>query len=221
MVRHSGRHRQPDGRQPDERTPRGSDLAWNGWQQPRGRRALRLIAAVGTIAGGLCVVLAAMGLVVESGPRHPDSPGPPVGHAVLAISGRPDHPKKIDMPAGPGLYGVAWRFNCAPGQSGSLTLTRQSTTGSRVPEVTASGQHRQGVWWPRHSQAGQSLSIVSDCAWSAKIVKSVKTGAATPQPGNGESHKREHQHKTHENHGHPKRPKKNHVHEKKPKQRAR
>lgn len=192
-MRHSGQHRQPNDRQPDDRTTPGSDLTWRGWQQPRGRRALRLIAALGTIAGGLCVVLAMTGLVVEFGSRQPNP--------ARVINGHPHQPKRIHMPAGAGLYGVAWSFTCAPGQSGSFTLTRQATTGSMERQVTAFGQHGHSTWWPRPGQAGQTLSIVSDCAWSAKIVKSAKPGAATPRSGNGATHKPEHQHKTHEIHG--------------------
>ncbi len=216
-MRHSGHHRQPDNRQldvrrPDERTPPGCDTARNGWQRPHGRRALRLIAAIGIITGGLCAVLATMGLVVEFGSRQAGPPRLTIGTTAEIYSGPgAQPPKPIQVPrAGP--YGIAWSFSCPPGQAGAFTLEDRSGPAASKTEVTASGSSREGTWWELHARPARSLYVVADCSWCARVVRPATAATATPQPGSGAARKPKHQHTTQEEHGRGKNGHENHGH---------
>ena len=72
--------------------------------------ALRLLAAIGSAFGGLCLVLAAMGLVVELGPHRHTAAGPvpwPSMATAPIPRGRSDLPRR---------YGITWSFSCPPGK---------------------------------------------------------------------------------------------------------
>jgi hypothetical protein len=185
-VPHSGHHRQQDCRRPDG-TKRVADRTWRWPRRSRGHRALRLFAAVGTIAGGLSLVLAGTELTAELGQREPGTL-PAAGRTVASYGGkRTEHPKEIPIP-GPGLYRIAWSFRCAPGRSGEFVLEDRSASGSSNTEVTAAGQHRQGIW-SGHVRAGRSLYIASGCAWQAHIVVPAHASTANPPPGHSGAHK--------------------------------
>jgi hypothetical protein len=187
-VPHSGHHRQQDCRRPDDGTKRVADRTWRWPRRSRGHRVLRLFAAVGIIAGGLSLVLASTELMAELGQRKPGSPAPTVGRTVASYGGkRTEHPKEIPIP-GPGLYRIAWSFRCAPGRSGEFVLEDRSASGSSNTEVTAAGQHRQGIW-SGHVRAGRSLYIASGCAWQAHIVVPAHASTANPPPGHSGAHK--------------------------------
>lgn len=195
----SGQHRQPDGQQPPERTQPDSDLAWEGWQQPRGRRPLRLIAAIGAITGGLCVVLAMIGLVVEFGSGRPDAGKPAVGKTVHTYTGSGTRrPRPIQVPRA-GLYGVAWSFSCPPGRSGAFTMKDGGGRAASKAEVAASGPHGKGTWWERRDRPVRSLYVVADCSWKALVVRPATGGTPAPHSGRGAAHKPEH---PREDHGH-------------------
>jgi hypothetical protein len=199
MVRHSGQHRQPDNRRPDERTATGREVAWNGWQQPHGRRALRLIAAIGTIVGGLCVVLATMALVVEFGSRSPGPPKPTIGRTLATYSGPgAQPPRPIPIPRA-GTYGIAWSFSCRPGQSGAFTVEDRSDPATSKADIAASGTSGKGTWWDRRTRTVRTLYVIADCSWKARVVRPATAGAPTTQAGNDAAHKPKHQHK---NRGH-------------------
>src|SRR5690348_6910493 len=77
------------------------------------RRPLRLLAAIGIILGGLCLVLAMMGVMIELGPHQPQLVA---GRTLGTYQGlRTKHPMKILVPHA-GLFGVAWKFRCPPGR---------------------------------------------------------------------------------------------------------
>jgi hypothetical protein len=205
-VPRSGQHRQPQGRRPDDRTQPGDEPTWVGWQRPRGRRALRLLAAIATILGGLSLVLAMMELVIELGPRHADPPKRVVGRTLGVYSGRrTDHPRRIPLPHARD-YGIAWKFRCSPGQSGDFALQDHANAGLTKPEVSVSGSHRHGVWWDQRARPPRSLYVVADCNWSARFVLPRKTGTIAPQPGFGATHKPKHQHNAHKKQPHKKYP---------------
>ncbi len=198
----SGQHRQPQGRRPDDRAHPDGDQAWTGWQQPHGRRALRLFAAIATIVGGLCLVLAMMELMVKLGPRQADAPRQVVGRTLHVYSGGPtDHPKRLPLPHAR-LYGIAWKFRCPPGQSGAFKVEDPARGGLNKPDVSFSGSHHHKVWWDKYARPPRSLYVVAACDWSVRIVLPPKTQTIAPHPGHGASHKPKHEHKAHKKHPH-------------------
>ncbi len=197
----SGQHRQPQGRQPDDRAQPGDDKTWAGWQRPHGRRALRLVVAIGTILGGLGLVLATMELIIELGPRQADPPKRVAGRTlVVHRGGRTGHPTKIPLP-GTGRDAIAWSFRCPPGQSGAFSL--KDHPGSNKTEVSRSGNHAHGVWLDQHARPLRSLYVVAACDWTARVVRPRQTRGPAPQPGHRATHKPKHQHKVHKKHKRP------------------
>lgn len=158
--------------------------------QHHGRRALRLLAAIGAVLGALCLVLAAMGLVVELGPHH--------RRAVTAFRGySTDPPKKIRLPR---RYGIAWSFSCPAGRVGTFSVDAASDGGPGTPKSTMSGQRGQGTWRARRGRPARSLYIVSDCDWRARLIPPPGTSSPEPQPG-GNGQKKHHGHgKGHQKH---------------------
>ena len=210
-MRHSGQHRQPDGRRPDERTAPGREVAWNGWQPAHGRRALRLIAAIGTIVGGLCVVLATMALVVEFGSRPPGPPKLTIGRTLGTYSGPgAQPPRPIRIPRS-GLYGIAWSFSCRPGQSGAFAVEDHSDPAVSKADITATGTSSKATWWDRRARTVRTLYVIADCSWKARVVRPATTVAPTTQAGSGAAHKPKHQHN---NRGHGQHRQKKHKHKK-------
>jgi hypothetical protein len=185
----------------------GSRVFRKGRHCPRGR-ALRLAAAIGTIVGGLSIVLGTLALVVELGPRQPGKPRPAAG-AVLTYSWhRTQRPRKIEIP-GPGLYSVAWSFRCRPGRTGGFKMADTQAAATANAEVTDSGPRGQGNWLDDRT-GRRSLYVAADCNWQA-IVRPVTRAPAAPQQGNGGHHGAPVPYPHHEHQGYDK-----HLHENNP-----
>jgi len=193
-VRHSGHHSQLAGR------------------RPPGRRALRLIAAIAILCCGLGVVLATTGLVIEFGPRHHNTHKLTIGETVHVYSGSAAKRTRPILLPRAGLYGVAWRFSCDPGRSGTFMLEGTSEAGQGRAEVTRSGNGENGIWRERNDRPVSSLYVVATCNWSVRVFRSASTAAHTHQRGRGGAHRPKHEHKPHAHHENKVRAPNNHGH---------
>jgi hypothetical protein len=166
---------------------------------PRGRRPLRLLAAIGAAVGGLCLVLATLELVVQLGPRHPGT-ATPVASAIRGSGS--DRPAKIHLPR---RYMITWSFRCPPGKRGTFWLDSASASGPGRTEQRASGPRRSGTWRPRSDESARDLYVVSDCAWSARLIPPDETASPAPRATgrHGRRHRRhgdQHAQKKHRGH---------------------
>lgn len=218
---HPGQRDHPEDRWPDGRTPSSGEVPQADLPRPR-RRALRLAGAIGIIAGGLCVVLGTLALVVELGPRHPGKARPTSQATILIKTGHDtESPERIKI-TWLGRYEVAWSFTCRPGRTGTFKMADSRADLADGADVTATGSSRSGVWPDRSTPRRGSLFILADCSWELKVLRPASTASAAPQPGSRDNRKPKHQHRTvvananNKDHGHKKHPHKKTGRQRKP-----
>jgi hypothetical protein len=170
---------------------------------------LRLAAAIGTISGGLCIVLGTLALVVELGPRQPGKPRPTAGATLTYRGEGAQHLRKIEIP-GPGLYGVAWSFRCPQGQSGDFKIADTQAAATGNAGFMHSGNSGQGNLLDDRT-GRRTLFVAADCKWRA-IVRPVTSTPTAPQQGNGGHHGAPVPYPHHKHHGYDKRMHKNDPH---------
>ena len=126
---------------------RVADQTWRRPRQSHGHRALRLLAAIGTIVGGLSLVLAGTELMAELGQRKPGSPQPAAGHMVASYKGKrpniPGRSRSLDM-ACTGSRGVSGALPDVQVTSSSRIVQRadRATPSSPPRGSTARGSGR-------------------------------------------------------------------------------
>ena len=100
-------------------------------------------------------------------PTRGTAPGTatPVASAIRGSGS--DRPAKIHLPR---RYMITWSFRCPPGKRGTFWLDTASPSGPGRTEQRASGPRRSGTWRPRSGDTARDLYVVSDCAWSARLI---------------------------------------------------
>ncbi len=161
-------------------------------------RALRLVVAAGTATAGVCIVVGMTALAVKFGAVVPRSAAGPIkarqtgdltasretpdparargrrhlipgaviaSYQGAALARRVEFQVKL-----PGTWGLAWAFSCPGGLSGSLVVTENDSTRHDDPAIDASGPVGHGISWTVGDPGHQSMSIVSRCPWTVRVV---------------------------------------------------
>jgi hypothetical protein len=217
-VRHS-RHRRPRFSGRAEGYARSARPAAGGGRPGSpARRALRLSLALGACVAAVGTVVAMVAAVVALGEGEMANPlstansgaglpsvtsqDPGSGHIVLAAGVTVHrykgpgaaHPRRLQISV-PGTWGIYWSFNCPAGRQGTFAVKDTSGHSPGKLQVSASGKTGQGHWWNIPQPGYHDLLVISDCAWTARVVLPLVThpsrqghshghgGTHTPGPG--------------------------------------
>jgi hypothetical protein len=150
-------------------------------------RTLRLMAAAGAWAAGLCLVVGSVALVAGAAPaasthvaaaagvRSLRSARGPGGRTASVAAGRVEQTFQGAGDQVTGQFTVAprsrlelrWSYACSrPGPAGHL-LIRES--GSDGVTVAASGAAGQGSTWSYTRAAAHYLVVIANCGWTIRV----------------------------------------------------
>ena len=185
LLRSGGSHAGPPGQAAARDDP---------WRSPL-RRRLRLIGAVGTAAGGMCLVLAMVALVAtmtgtgvprrasSSVSGHPSShPGQPshrpesqaghllVGRTLAVYRGAGARKRSSFQLTRRGAWGISWGFTCPASHHGTFLMTEGGPGEKQDDQVDARGPAGHGVFWDTSDPGGHTLVVSSDCPWTVRVV---------------------------------------------------
>jgi len=195
-VRHS-RHRRPHrGGRADGYSRSAWPPAGGGRPGSPARRAVRLslalggcVAALGTVVGMVAAVVAlgdgemanplsaANSGGFDSGLYPLTSQHAGSGGFVLAAgvtlhrySGPGATRPRLLRIRVPGPWGMYWSFSCPAGRQGTFAVEDASGHSPGDLKVRTSGRTGQGHWWNIPEPGYRDLLVISDCAWTARVV---------------------------------------------------
>jgi hypothetical protein len=162
----------------------------------RAQRALRLFAAAGVWAAGLCLVLGAIVLVVAqtrpdrlaplsattpsqvrgletSSAGHPANTRPPrpAVHQLAAFSGHGDATTRTFRTAAGPSWQIRWSYTCAPTVRAGLFVVEDAGRRAVGANVTESGEAGHGITSLRPGARAHHLIVVSNCSWTMKVTQ--------------------------------------------------
>jgi hypothetical protein len=96
---------------------------------------------------------------------------PPLAGRTIASLHGAGRPMRTHFQVGrPGTWGMAWGFRCIAGHTGHLIVKeRRGVSGSNV-DIDASGRTGAGTTWNVLDPGRHSLTIMSGCSWSLRLV---------------------------------------------------
>ena len=94
----------------------------------------------------------------------------PAGRTIASLHGA-GQPMRTHFRIGrPGAWGMAWRFTCIAGHTGHLIVREGPGVSRSNVEFDASGRAGGGTTWNILDPGRHSLTIVSDCSWSLRLM---------------------------------------------------
>jgi hypothetical protein len=159
--------------------------AWAGPSRSSLGRALRLMAAAGTAAGGMCLVLAMVALVASMGAHGSGAPARPSGR-VTGHPGQRDRSlngrtlttywgtgavnRRYFQVSQPGEWGISWNFRCPAGRLGTFVLAAGGNDPGQPDLVDAAGWAGHAIYWKADDLSDDSFVITATCPWTVRVV---------------------------------------------------
>jgi hypothetical protein len=95
---------------------------------------------------------------------------PRAGRTIASLHGA-GRPMRTHFRVGrPGTWGMAWRFTCIAGHTGHLIVKEGPGVSRSHVEIDASGRAGTGTTWNSLDPGRHSLTVVSDCSWSLRLM---------------------------------------------------
>jgi hypothetical protein len=69
-----------------------------------------------------------------------------------------------------GLWGLSWRYSCPVGLPATFVISEADTSLADTLDVSRSLPHGRGLRWIAHDAGRHRLLIVSNCAWTVRVV---------------------------------------------------
>jgi hypothetical protein len=134
-------------------------------------RALRLFAAAGAGAMGLCAVVGAVALVAAA-------TGPPGGAHVArqaqgrsVFAGRGSGSTRPFRIGGTGTWTLEWSYSCqALGHRGRFIVSENAHASGGI-SVHETGSAGHGATWAYRDAGTHTLAVSSGCAWTLRVLR--------------------------------------------------
>jgi hypothetical protein len=182
----------PDGWRLPVRAPQHATFGGATPLRIHAHRALRLLAAAGAWAAGLCLVVGSVALVAETaGPAGATHVAPAAGIRRLppgrlpgdgAARRRGGEPRLAQTFAGTGnqttgsfpvaprsRYQLHWSYQCGRRPRGHLLIRESGTAGVTVMAAGPAASGSTWAWAPAAGAARHYLVVIADCAWEIRV----------------------------------------------------
>jgi hypothetical protein len=109
--------------------------------------------------------------------QSPSSAGHTAMHVLAAFAGHGSAITRHFRVVGTHRFGVRWSYDCPPRRSGGQFIMREADIvagKSRVgPGIEETGTSGNGITWLTSAKRSHFLLVVSDCAWTMRVVKEI------------------------------------------------
>jgi hypothetical protein len=150
------------------------------------RRALRLMAAAGAWAAGLCLVIGSVALVAETAGTgathvtaaagvagvHRPVPPAPAGHDVPVtriFAGTGNQTTGAFTVAPDRRWDLHWSYACPRRTPGGHLIIREGGAGNAGVTVSADGAAGAGSTWTYATTAAHYLVVLANCTWTIQV----------------------------------------------------